>query len=98
MYAPENASDIFQFMHHDLWDKDLLAPPALVTLTRQGKQIDAVAQTTKNGMVFELETGKPFFDIEEVAVDTVSELTGEKVWPTQPIPVLPKIFCAAKVD
>lgn len=84
----------FQFMHHDLWDKDLPAPPVLVTLNHNGKKIDAVAQTTKNGMVyvFERETGKPVFDIEEIPVDTVSELDGEKVWPTQPIPVKPPPF------
>jgi quinoprotein glucose dehydrogenase len=84
----------FQFMHHDLWDKDLPTPPALITLTKDGKQIDAVAQTTKNGMVyvFERETGKPIFDIDEVPVDTVSELAGEKVWPTQPIPQKPAPF------
>jgi quinoprotein glucose dehydrogenase len=84
----------FQFMHHDLWDKDLPTPPALITVTRNGKKIDAVAQTTKNGMVytFERETGKPIFDIDEVPVPTESELIGESVWPTQPIPVLPKPF------
>lgn len=84
----------FQFMHHDLWDKDLPTPPALITLKRNGKNVDAVAQTTKNGMVyvFERETGKPLFDIKEVPVDTVSELAGEKVWPTQPIPVKPAPF------
>ena len=84
----------FQFMHHDLWDKDLPTPPALITLTKDGKQIDAVAQTTKNGMVyvFERETGKPIFDIDEVPVDTVSYLVGEKVWPTQPIPQKPAPF------
>ncbi len=84
----------FQFVHHDLWDKDLPSPPALVTLTKDGKKIDAVAQTTKNGMlyVFERETGKPVFEIEEVPVDTVTDLAGEKVWPTQPIPKKPAPF------
>ncbi|MBL7873573.1 MAG: PQQ-binding-like beta-propeller repeat protein [Cyclobacteriaceae bacterium] len=84
----------FQFMHHDLWDKDLPTPPALITVTRNGKKIDAVAQTTKNGMVytFERETGKPIFDIEEIKVPTETDLDGERVWPTQPIPVLPKPF------
>jgi len=84
----------FQFMHHDLWDKDLPTPPALITLTRDGKKVDAVAQTTKNGMVyvFERETGKPLFDIDEVPVDTVSELIGEKVWPTHPVPKKPAPF------
>lgn len=84
----------FQFMHHDVWDKDLPTPPALVTLTREGKQIDAVAQTTKNGMVyvFDRETGKPLFDIKEIPVDTVSDLVGEKLWPTQPVPQKPAPF------
>ncbi len=84
----------FQFMHHDLWDKDLPTPPALITVTQHGKKIDAVAQTTKNGMVyaFERETGKPIFDIEEISVPTETDLDGESVWPTQPIPTLPKPF------
>ncbi|HNP23318.1 MAG TPA: PQQ-binding-like beta-propeller repeat protein [Panacibacter sp.] len=84
----------FQFMHHDLWDKDLPTPPALVTINKDGKKIDAVAQPTKNGMVyvFERETGKPVFEINEVPADTVSELAGEQVWPTQPIPVRPAPF------
>ena len=84
----------FQFIHHDLWDYDLPTPPSLVTINKNGKKIDAVAQTTKHGMVyiFERESGKPIYPIFEVAVDTKSELAGEKVWPTQPIPSLPKPF------
>lgn len=84
----------FQFMHHDLWDKDLPTPAALITINKDGKKIDAVAQPTKNGMVyvFERETGKPVFDINEVPADTVSELVDEQVWPTQPIPVKPAPF------
>jgi quinoprotein glucose dehydrogenase len=89
----------FQFMHHDVWDKDLPTPPALVTLRRKGKLIDAVAQPTKNGMVyvFERETGKPIFDIVEMAVDTVSELIGEQLWPTQPVPLRPPAFVRQKL-
>jgi quinoprotein glucose dehydrogenase len=84
----------FQFMHHDLWDKDLPSPPALVTLNKDGKQIEAVAQTTKNGMVyvFERTTGAPVFNIHEIKVDTISDLLGEKPWPTQPIPEKPAPF------
>lgn len=84
----------FQFMHHDLWDYDLPAPPVLVTIKKDGKKIDAVAQTTKHGMVwlFERETGNPVYPIHEVPVDTVSELQNEKVWPTQPIPTFSKPF------
>ena len=83
-----------QLVHHDLWDKDLPTPPALVEITRNGKRVEAVAQPTKNGLlyVFERENGKPVFEIKEIPVDTMSDLTGEKVWPTQPVPVRPVAF------
>jgi len=84
----------FQFIHHDLWDWDLPAPPVLVTIEKDGKKINAVAQTTKHGMVwlFERETGNPVYPINEMPVDTTTELIGEKVWPTQPIPSFIKPF------
>ena len=84
----------FQFMHHDVWDKDLPTPPALVTLNKDGKQIDAVAQPTKNGMLylFERATGKPVYPIDEILVDDKTEMPGEKLWPTQPVPQTPKPF------
>ncbi|MHA4806720.1 outer membrane protein assembly factor BamB family protein [Flavitalea flava] len=84
----------FQQIHHDTWDRDLPTPPALVTVMHDGRQVDAVAQTTKTGFVFLLdrETGKPLFPVEEVPVPTHTDITGEKLWPTQPIPSLPKPF------
>jgi quinoprotein glucose dehydrogenase len=84
----------FQHIHHDVWDRDIPTPPALVTINHQGKKVDAVAQTTKTGFVFlfERETGKPLFTIEEKPVPHDTELSGEKLSPTQPIPVLPKPF------
>lgn len=42
----------YQFVHHDLWDRDLPAPPTLVTVKCDGREIDAVAQVTKHGYVF----------------------------------------------
>ena len=56
----------FQGVHHDLWDRDFPAPPVLLTVDRDGKKIDAVAQTTKQGFVFLFDraTGKPLFPIE----------------------------------
>lgn len=80
----------FQFVHHDILDRDAPAPPNLVTLTRNGKQIDAVAQVTKQGFVFvfDRETGEPLFPIEEVPAPP-SDVPGEEAWPTQPIPVSP---------
>ena len=84
----------FQFIHHDLWDWDLPAPPVLVTIKKEGKKIDAVAQTTKHGMIwlFERESGKPVYPINEMPVDTTTGLTGEKVWPAQPMPTFIKPF------
>lgn len=83
----------YQFVHHDLWDRDLPAPPNLLTVRHRGKKIDAVAQVTKSGhvFVFNRETGEPLFPIEERAVPQ-SRLQGEWAWPTQPIPVKPAPF------
>ncbi|MDJ1483910.1 PQQ-binding-like beta-propeller repeat protein [Cytophagaceae bacterium YF14B1] len=83
----------FQTVHHDIWDRDLPSPPNLITVTQNGKKIDAVAQTTKSGFVFlfERETGRPLFPIEEKPVQE-STMPGEKAWPTQPIPVKPQPF------
>jgi quinoprotein glucose dehydrogenase len=83
----------YQTVHHDMWDRDLPAPPTLITVTKNGKKIDAIAQITKHGYTFVLEraTGKPVFSINEVPVPQ-SDLAGEKSWATQPIPTLPEPF------
>lgn len=83
----------FQTVHHDMWDYDLPAPPALVTITKGGKKVDAVAQITKQGFVFVFDrvTGKPLFPIEERKVPQ-SQLPGEVSSPTQPFPLKPKPF------
>ena len=75
----------FQTVHHDLWDYDNASPPALVTVTRDGKSIPAVAQATKTGMLFVLhrETGVPIFPVEERKVPA-STIPGEEASPTQP--------------
>lgn len=84
----------FQYLHHDVWDRDIPAPPVLVTLTREGNKIDAVVLTTKTGFVFvfERQTGKPVFDIVEKRVPVNTDLIGEKLSPTQPYPVKPDAF------
>lgn len=84
----------FQHIHHDVWDRDMPTPPALVTVNKDGKQIDAVAQTTKTGFVFVFnrETGESLFPIEEKPVPTDTKLLNEKLWPTQPIPTKPAPF------
>ena len=80
----------FQTVHHDLWDYDLAAPPALVQVPRNGRRMDAVAQLTKSGFVFLLDrqTGAPLFPVEERPVPA-SDVPGERAWPTQPFPLRP---------
>jgi len=84
----------FQYIHHDTWDWDPSSPPVLVTVDHNGKKIVAVAQTSKNGFVylFNRETGESIFPIKEMPVDTTTDLVGEKLWPTQPIPQKPAPF------
>jgi quinoprotein glucose dehydrogenase len=80
----------FQTVHHDLWDYDLAAPPALVRLRRDGRDVDAVVQGTKTGLIFVLDrdTGAPLFPVEERPAPA-SDIPGELASPTQPFPVKP---------
>ena len=80
----------YQFVHHDIWDYDPPAAPALVTVHRKREEIPAVVQVTKMGFVFVLDrrNGKAIFPIEERPVPA-SDVPGETAWPTQPIPVKP---------
>jgi quinoprotein glucose dehydrogenase len=79
-----------QLVHHDLLDKDLPTPPVLLTVKRNGLVVDAVAQGTKNGLlfVFDRVTGEPLWPIHEVPVPQ-TDLPGEQTWPTQPVPAKP---------
>ena len=83
----------FQGLHHDLWDRDFPAAPSLVTVTRDGKPVDALAQITKTGhvYVFDRVTGAPLFPIEQRKMPA-GVLPGERTSPTQPFPVLPAPF------
>ncbi len=83
----------FQAVHHDMWDRDFPANPNLIRIKKDGKWIDAVAQTSKQGYVFVFDrtTGEPVWPIEERAVPQ-STLPGEASWPTQPHPTLPEPF------
>ena len=77
----------FQFVHHDLWDRDLPAPPNLVNIKKDGKLIKAVAQVTKSGhvFVFDRKNGNHVFPVKEFPFPK-SELEDEESWPTQPLP------------
>jgi len=80
----------FQLVHHDIWDGDNAAPPALFDVQRGGKTIPAVATIGKMGILFLLDrrTGKPIYGVEERPV-TASEAPGEHAYPTQPFPLKP---------
>jgi len=83
----------FQAVHHDIWDRDFPSPPSLVTVTRAGRRVDAVAQTTKHGYVFLFDraSGTPLFPIEERKAFE-STVDGEKAAATQPLPARPAPF------
>ena len=83
----------FQTVHHDLWDRDLPSPPALVTVEHDGKKVDAAAQITKSGFVylFDRQTGKPLFPI-SVRKYPTSDAEGEVTAEEQPLPVKPAPF------
>lgn len=83
----------YQFVKHDIWDRDLPAPPNLVTVTRNGREIPAVAQVTKSGHVFMFDRrdGTPLFPMQEMDVPE-SDLPGEWTPESQPVPLLPEPF------
>ena len=83
----------FQIVHHDLWDYDLPTAPRLLTVKHNGKNVDIVAQPTKQGFlfVFNRVTGEPLWPIEERKVPQ-SDVPGEQSSPTQPFPTLPPPF------
>jgi len=83
----------FQGVHHDIWDRDFPAPPALLTVKRDGKDLDAVAQTSKQGFVylFDRVTGKPLFPLETRKYPP-STVPGEITSAEQSLPARPAPF------
>lgn len=79
----------YQVIHHDIWDWDNVAAPQLATVKHNGKMVDIVAQAGKTGFlyVFDRETGKPLWPIEERPVPP-SDIPGEYTSPTQPFPTV----------
>jgi quinoprotein glucose dehydrogenase len=80
----------FQVVHHDVWDYDIPSPPGLIDVTIDGKRVPVAAIATKTGYMYLLnrDTGKPVFGVEERPVPA-SDVPGEALSPTQPIPVKP---------
>lgn len=87
----------FQNVHHDIQDLDNNAAPQLLTIQQDGRSIDVVAMAGKTGFlyVFERETGRPIWPIEERPVPGANA-PGEVVWPTQPFPTNPPPFAVIR--
>ncbi len=83
----------FQFVRHDLWDRDLPTAPTLVQVRRNGRTIDAVAQITKSGhvWVFDRATGESLFPYQEISVQP-TDVDGEWTAPKQVLPLKPEPF------
>jgi len=88
----------YQVLHHDLWDRDLPAAPVLVSVMRNGRGVDAVAQITKTGhvWVFDRMTGKPLFPVEDRPMPPAA-LPGERAAATQSFPTLPPPFTRQRI-
>lgn len=80
----------YQMTHHDIYDWDANAPPTLIDVNKNGTRIPALAQSTKQGLMFILNrlTGEPIFGAEERPVPPLDAL-GDAAWPTQPFPLKP---------
>ena len=83
----------FQGVRHDIWDRDFPSPPTLVTVSHDGKKVEAVAQTSKQGYVFLFDraNGRPLFPI-ELHDYPASTVPGEEAARQQPLPTKPAPF------
>ena len=79
----------YQAVHHDLWDWDHVTGPVLFDVTDDnGQTIRGIAAAGKNCLFYmwDRETGTPLHAMVETVVPTETDVPGEQVWPTQPIP------------
>jgi glucose dehydrogenase len=88
----------FQGVHHDIWDRDFPSPPALFTIKRNGKPVEGLAQTTKQGWLYLIDrlTGEPFFPVHEHSYPA-STVPGEVTSPTQPLPDWPEPYARQRL-
>ena len=88
----------FQGVHHDMWDRDFPSPPALFTVKRDGKTVEGLAQTTKQGYLylFNRLTGEPLYPVHEHPYPA-STVPGEVASKTQPLPDWPEPFARQRL-
>ncbi|RWX06754.1 glucose/quinate/shikimate family membrane-bound PQQ-dependent dehydrogenase [Rhizobium hidalgonense] len=76
-----------QTVHHDLWDMDVPAQPALIDLTKpDGSVVPALVGPTKQGDLYVLDrrNGEPIIPVKEIPAPG-GAITGDHTSPTQPI-------------
>ncbi|ANL64979.1 quinoprotein glucose dehydrogenase [Rhizobium phaseoli] len=76
-----------QTVHHDLWDMDVPAQPALIDLTKaDGSVVPALVGPTKQGDLYVLDrrSGEPIIPVKEIAAPG-GTVSGDHTAPTQPI-------------
>ena len=78
----------YQLVHHGIWDFDIPCAPILADITVNGRTIKALAQPTKQAMLymFDRTNGQPIFPIEERPAEK-GDVPGEWYAPTQPMPL-----------
>ncbi len=83
----------FQEVEHDIWNRDIPAPPILTRIKKDNKDIDVVVAVTKlgNTLILDRLTGKPIFGFKKIKAP-VSKIPGEKTAPYQPKIELPEPF------
>ena len=91
----------YQLVHHGIWDFDIPCAPVLVNITVDGKPVKALAQATKQSILYVLNrvTGEPVWPFVERPVPQ-GDVPGEWYSPTQPIPTKPPFYDlnGSKVD
>lgn len=83
----------YQLVHHGVWDFDIPCAPVLVNITVNGKPVKALAQASKQSILYVLnrETGEPVWPIVERPAPQ-GDVPGEWYSPTQPIPTKPPFY------
>jgi len=88
----------YQLVHHGIWDFDIPCAPMLIDITINGQTVKAVAQPTKQGVLYTFNrvTGDPIWPIEERTVPK-GDVPGEWYSPTQPFPTKPAPYGIAGI-
>jgi quinoprotein glucose dehydrogenase len=83
----------YQLVHHGIWDFDIPCAPVLVNITVDGKPVKALAQATKQSILYVLNrvNGEPIWPIVERPAPQ-GDVPGEWYSPTQPIPAKPPFY------